>query len=198
LRDLMPSYNPGLVTVGVTRPPNLSKIIAHKLGFVKPKKTSRDPFMLSEKAKAKIEQLKGKYPDPKSALLPALEIAQREHGWLSEEVMREVSQAMDLPPTEVASVASFYTMLYTQPMGEHVIQVCTNISCSLLGAEHLVDYLSRKLGIEVGDTTPDGKFTLLTVECLGSCGTAPMMQVDETYHENLTEEKIERILAELV
>jgi NADH-quinone oxidoreductase E subunit len=153
--------------------------------------------MLSEKAKAEINELKGKYPDPKSALLPALEIAQQEKGWLSEEVMREVGQAMDLSPTEVASVASFYTMLYTQPVGEHVIQVCTNITCSLLGAEHLVDYISRELGIEVGQTTPDGKFTLLTVECLGSCGTAPMMQVDETYYENLTEEMIERILAEL-
>jgi NADH-quinone oxidoreductase subunit E len=153
--------------------------------------------MLSEKAKAEINELKGKYPDPKSALLPALEIAQQENGWLSEEVMREVGEAMDLPPTEVASVASFYTMLYTQPVGEHVIQVCTNLSCSLLGAEHIVDYISRKLGIEVGDTTPDGKFTLLTVECLGSCGTAPMMQIDETYYEHLTEEKVERILAGL-
>jgi len=101
-----------------------------------------------------------------------------------------------LPPTEVASVASFYTMLYTQPVGEHVIQVCTNISCSLLGAEHIVDYISNRLGIEVGQTTPDGRFTLLTVECLGSCGTAPMMQIDETYYEDLTEEKIDRILAE--
>jgi NADH-quinone oxidoreductase subunit E len=153
--------------------------------------------MLSEKVKTEIDELKGKYPDPKSALLPALEIAQREHGWLSEEVMREVGAAMDLPPTEVASVASFYTMLYTQPVGEHVIQVCTNISCSLLGAEHIVDYISRKLGIEVGDTTPDGKFTLLAVECLGSCGTAPVMQVDETYYESLTEEKLDQILAEL-
>ncbi|MFQ5812101.1 MAG: NAD(P)H-dependent oxidoreductase subunit E, partial [Anaerolineae bacterium] len=124
--------------------------------------------MLSEKARAEITELKGKYPDPRSALLPALEIAQREHGWLSEEVMREVGQAMDLPPTEVASVASFYTMLYREPVGEHVIQVCTNISCSLLGAEHIVDYLSRKLDVEVDDTTPDGKFTLFTVECLGS------------------------------
>ena len=153
--------------------------------------------MLSEKAKAQINELKGKYPDPKSALLPALEIAQQEHGWLSEKIMREVGQAMDLPPTEVASVASFYTMFYREPVGEHVIQVCTNLSCSLLGAEHIVNHISRQLGIEVGETTPDGKFTLLTVECLGSCGTAPMMQVDETYYENLTEERIDRILAEL-
>jgi len=195
LRDLMPGYNPGLVTGGVTKPPDLSKNIAHSLDFVKPK--IGDPFMLSEKAKTQIDELKGKYPDLKSALLPALEIAQQEHGWLSEEVIQEVGQVMDLPPTEVASVASFYTMLYTQPVGEHVIQVCTNIACSLLGAEHIVDYISRKLGIEVGDTTPDGKFTLLAVECLGSCGTAPMMQVDEAYYENLTEEKIDRILAEL-
>jgi len=153
--------------------------------------------MLSEKAKVEINELKTKYPNPKSALLPALEIAQREHGWLSQEVIQEVGEAMDLPPTEVASVASFYTMLYTQPVGEHVIQVCTNISCSLLGAEHIVDYISRKLGIEVGETTPDGKFTLLTVECLGSCDRAPAMQVDETYYENLTEEKIDQILAKL-
>ena len=112
-------------------------------------------------------------------------------------LVEEVGAAMDLPPTEVASVASFYTMFYTQPVGQHVIQVCTNISCSLLGAEHIVNYISRKLGIGVGDTTPDGKFTLLTVECLGSCGTAPMMQVDETYHEDLSEEKVDRVLAEL-
>jgi NADH-quinone oxidoreductase subunit E len=157
----------------------------------------RRGVVLSEKSKAQINKLKGKYPDPKSALLPALEIAQREHGWLSEEVMREVGEAMNLPPTEVASVASFYTMLYTRPVGEHVIQVCTNITCSLLGAEHIVEYISRKLGIRVGETTPDGKFTLLTVECLGSCGTAPVMQIDETYYENLTKEKIDRILADL-
>ncbi len=153
--------------------------------------------MLSENAKAEIEQLKGKYPDPKSALLPALYVAQREHGWLSPEVMRDVAEVMDLPPAEVASVASFYTMFNRQPVGENLIQVCTNISCSLLGAEHIVEYLKSKLGIDVGETTPDNKFTLVTVECLGSCGTAPMMQVNDTYYENLTEEKIDRILAEL-
>ena len=88
-------------------------------------------------------------------------------------------------------------MFHKQPVGRHVIQVCTNISCSLLGAEHLVEHLSRKLGIAVGETTPDGGVTLLEVECLGSCGTAPMMQVDDAYYENLTEDKIDQILTGL-
>lgn len=153
--------------------------------------------MFSESVKAEIKQLKGKYPDPRSALLTALHAAQREHGWLSPEVMRDVAEVMELPPTEVASVASFYTMFNRQPVGENLIQVCTNISCSLLGAEHIVEYLRGKLGIDVGETTPDNRFTLVTVECLGSCGTAPMMQVNDTYYENLTEEKVDRILAEL-
>ena len=138
-----------------------------------------------------------KYPQARSALLPALEIAQREAGYLSPQVLGEVALLMDLPPVEVASVASFYTMLYRRPVGKHVIQVCTNISCSLMGAEHIVEVLQKKLGIQVGETTPDGRFTLLTVECLGSCGTAPMMQVDDTYYENLTEERLDAILAEL-
>ena len=153
--------------------------------------------MLSENAKAEIKQIRAKYPDPKSALLTALHVAQREQGWLSSEVMQDVAGVMDLPPTEVASVASFYTMFNRQPVGANLIQVCTNISCSLLGAEHIVDYLKRKLSIDVGETTPDNKFTLVTVECLGSCGTAPMMQINDTYYENLTEEKVNRILEEL-
>jgi NADH-quinone oxidoreductase subunit E len=147
--------------------------------------------VLSENVKAEIKQFKGKYPDPKSALLTALHVA------LSPEVMRDVAEVMDLPPTEVASVASFYTMFNRQPVGENLIQVCTNISCSLLGAEHIVEYLKDKLGIDVGETTPDNKFTLAIVECLGSCGTAPMMQINDTYYESLTEEKIDQILEEL-
>jgi len=153
--------------------------------------------VLSENAKAKINQFKEKYPDPRSALLTALHVAQREHGWLSPEVMRDVAEVMELPRTEVASVASFYTMFNRQPVGENLIQVCTNISCSLLGAEHIVEYLKSRLGIDVGETTSDKKFTLVIVECLGSCGTAPMMQINDTYYENLTEEKVDRILAEL-
>ena len=152
--------------------------------------------MLSEQSKTDILKIRDEYPDAQSALLPALYLAQRDYGgWLPEGAFDEVAALMDLPPTQVAAAASFYTMLNRRPVGQHLIQVCTNISCSLLGAEHLLDYVGRKLGIGVGETTPDGKFTLLEVECLGSCGTGPMMQVNDAYYENLTEEKIDSILA---
>lgn len=154
--------------------------------------------MLSEESKAEIRRVRDEYPDPQSALLPALCLAQQDYGgWLPEAAFDEVASVMDLPATQVASVATFYTMLNKKPVGRHLVQVCTNISCSLLGAEHLVEHIGRKLGITVGETTGDGKFTLLEVECLGSCGTGPMMQVDDRYYENLTEDKIDRILAEL-
>jgi NADH-quinone oxidoreductase subunit E len=154
--------------------------------------------VLSDELKTRIARLEERYPQAKSALLPALHLAQREHGgWLSDEVMAEVAQVMGLPPAEVRSVTSFYTMFNRQPVGKYLVQVCTNISCSLLGAEHIVEHLKRKLGIEVGETTPGGLFTLLEVECLGSCGTAPMMQVNDAYHENLTVERVDEILAEL-
>ena len=154
--------------------------------------------MLSEQSKREIRKIRDEYPNPQSALLPALYLAQQDHGgWLPEQAFDEVAEVMGLPPTQVAAAAAFYTMLNKKPVGRHLIQVCTNISCSLLGAEHLLSYISRKLGIDVGETTGDGKFTLLEVECLGSCGTAPMMQVDDLYHENLTEEKVDQILAGL-
>lgn len=154
--------------------------------------------MLSEQSKSKIRKIRDEYPDPQSALLPALALAQRDYGgWLPEAAFDEVAAILDLPPTQVAAAASFYAMFHQQPVGRHVIWVCTNVACSLLGAEHLVAYLSRKLGIAVGETTPDGRVTLLEAECLGSCGTAPMMQVDDAYYENLTEAKIDQILAGL-
>jgi NADH-quinone oxidoreductase subunit E len=128
-----------------------------------------------------------------------LYLAQRDFGgWLSDAALAEVAVEMGLPDTLVASVASFYTMLHRKPVGRHLIQVCTNISCSLMGAEHLLDHVGQKLGIRPGETTPDGKFALMEVECLGSCGTSPMMQVDGRYYENLTVEKIDQILASLV
>ncbi|MBI5180105.1 MAG: NAD(P)H-dependent oxidoreductase subunit E, partial [Nitrospirae bacterium] len=104
---------------------------------------------------------------------------------------------LKVPRSKVFGVATYYTMYKTKPTGRHLIQVCTNLSCSLLGADHIVKYLENRLGIKVGETTPDNRLTLITVECLGSCGTAPMMQVDDTYYENLTEEGINRILEEL-
>ena len=154
--------------------------------------------MLSEESRAEILRIRNAYPDPQSAILPALYLAQGDYGgWLPEASFEEIATIMELPPALVASVASFYTMLNRKPVGRHVIQVCTNVSCSLLGAEHLLHYISRKLGIQPGQTTDDGRFTLLEVECLGSCGTAPVMQVDDTYCENLTAEKVDQILERL-
>jgi NADH-quinone oxidoreductase E subunit len=151
--------------------------------------------VLSEASKAEIRRVRDEFPDAQSALLPALYLAQRDYeGWLPEEAFDEVAEVMGLPATLVASVATFYTMLNRKPVGQHLLEVCTNISCSLLGAEHLVQYIGRVLGIEPGETTPDGRFSLLTVECLGSCGTAPMMRVDGRYYERLTEEKVIDIL----
>lgn len=150
--------------------------------------------MLSEQTKAEISQLRAKYPDARSVLMPALHLAQRDNGWLSTEVMADVGAFLGIPVAEVRSVASFYTMYRLKPVGKYHIQVCTNISCSLLGADHVVDYLKKKLGIEVGGTTPDKKCTLTTVECLGSCGTAPVMQVNDDYYESLTEQRIDEIL----
>jgi len=154
--------------------------------------------VLSEESKSRIQGLRDEYPDPGSALLPALYLAQKDYGgWLPDQAYDELAAVMELPLAFVAATASFYTMFNRTPVGEHVIQVCTNVSCSLLGAEHLLDYLGRKLGIEPGETTADGRFTLLEVECLGSCGTAPMMQMGDRYYENLTEDKVDKILASL-
>lgn len=164
-------------------------------------RAEREPLelaVLSEESRAEILRIREEYPDPQSALLPALRLAQADYGgWLPEIALEEVAAVMELSPTFVAAMASFYTMLNRKPVGQHLVQVCTNISCSLLGAESLLAYVGRKLGIEPGQTTPDEKISLMEVECLGSCGTAPMMQVDDRYYENLTEEKIDKILASL-
>ena len=153
--------------------------------------------MLSEAARGQIRELVSKYPKKRSALIPSLQLAQREAGYVSYETMCEIAGIFELSPIEIHEVASFYTMLYRKPMGKYVIQVCTNISCLLCNAEEIVSHLTRKLGIQLGETTPDGKYTLLEVECLGSCGTSPVMQINEDYHEELTPEKVDRILDSL-
>ena len=130
-------------------------------------------------------------------MLPALDVAQREQGYLTLEAYQWVAAALGTSPTWVASVASFYTLLRKEPLGRYLIQVCTNLSCSLLGAQHLMDHLRERLGIEPGETTADGLFTLVRVECLGSCSTAPVMQINDRYYERLTPERVDEILAEL-
>ena len=121
-------------------------------------------------------------------------MAQAEVGYLSHDAVREVSQIFALSPNEVYEVASFYTMFFKKPVGKYVIQVCTNISCLLCNAEEIMGHLQTRLGIKPGETTPDKKFTLLEVECLASCGTAPAAQINDEYHENLTTEKLDEIL----
>ncbi len=153
--------------------------------------------MLSEEVKAAIIQIRDKYPEPKSVVMPALALVQQEKGWLSPESLADVAEFLGVPPAEIEGVASFYTMYRLKPMGKYLIQICTNVSCSLLGAEHLAVYLRQKLGIAEGETTRDGRFSWVQVQCLGSCGTAPVMQINDTYYENLTEEKIDKILKEL-
>ncbi|MEE8423880.1 MAG: NADH-quinone oxidoreductase subunit NuoE [Thermodesulfobacteriota bacterium] len=147
--------------------------------------------------KEKVEEIAGRYPERRSALLPALFLAQKKYGYLTKEAMEEVASILGLLPVQVYEVATFYTMFNKKPVGKFHVQVCTNVSCSLLGSEMIVNCLKKKLGIKVGETTRNKLFTLTEVECLGSCGTAPMMQINDTYYENLTEKKVENILNEL-
>lgn len=151
-------------------------------------------FELTEELKQKFERLLSRYPESNAALLPVLDLAQRASGYLSVEVMDSVAEYLKLPATRVYEVATFYTMLHKKPVGKYHIQLCTNISCSLMGAETLHDFLRNKLAINKGDITPDGRFSLEEVECLASCGTAPVMQINDDYYEELTPEKINQIL----
>lgn len=144
-----------------------------------------------------VEKIKNRYPagKQKSALIPILHLAQAEfEGWLSPDVMDYVASLLDILPVEVYEVASFYSMFNLKPRGKCLIEVCRTSSCWLLGAEDIVEHIENKLNIKAGETTIDGKFTLKTVECLGSCGTAPMMQIGAEYYENLTFEKVDEIL----
>ena len=153
--------------------------------------------VLSEKTVKKIVEVQKKYPTKRSAVLPSLYLAQEEEGYVTKEAMAEIAKILSVPPVQVYESATFYTMYNKKPVGRNHIQVCTNLSCSLLGAEHIVEYISKKIGVKAGGTTNDKRFTLKTVECLGSCGTAPMMQINDDYYENLTEEKIDKILDSL-
>ena len=151
----------------------------------------------SDDALTLVHKIMKRYPEgkQKSAILPVLHIAQAEFdGWLSSDVMDYVATILSIQSIEVYEVASFYSMFNLKPVGKCLIEVCRTGPCWLLGAEDVVKYIEKKLGIKEGQTTPDGMFTLKTVECLASCGTAPMMQIGEAYHENLTFDKVDDIL----
>lgn len=152
----------------------------------------------SQSALAEYNELLGRYPTRQAALLPTLWIAQREFGWLSEAAQDYVARLMELPPAHVRAVVSFYTMFHRKPVGRYLLDVCTNLSCRLRGADKIVDCIRRRLKIEIGETTADGRFTLGSVECLASCGTAPMLQLNQdAFIENLTEESTNKLIDEL-
>ncbi len=139
-----------------------------------------------------------RYPKDRkaAAMIPALRLCQQIQGWVTPEAMEMVAGKLDVPPSRAREVATFYIMLHTQKPGRHLIDLCTNVSCSMRGAERILSYLEKRLGVRAGHTTPDGRVTLREAECLAACGTAPAMQVDERFVENLTETKIDQTLAQ--
>lgn len=145
----------------------------------------------------KLEEAKSHYPTNDAALMSALWLAQYQFGWLSIDVMKYIGDILNIPYEHVLGVAEFYTMYNKKPVGKHHLQVCTNVSCMLCGGYDVVDYISNKLDIGLGETSSDGKFTLSEAECLGSCGTAPMMQINDYYEENLNKDRIDEILEKL-
>lgn len=145
----------------------------------------------------KIKTRMDRYPSHRSAILPALTEAYRQVGNLNPEIYKEIAKVIRVPYIEVAEAASFYTMFPKGETGRYLLQVCHNISCSLRGADNMLLYIQEKLGIKMGETTEDNLFTLISVECLGGCTAAPMLQIDDTYYENLTREKIDTLFADL-
>lgn len=149
---------------------------------------------LNDKILEEINEIKSKYPDSDSCLLPALYIFQREYGWLSPRVLEAVAEALDIPKATVKGVSTFYTMFRHKPMGRHLIQLCTNVACMIMGGERLTDILKERYGLEPSMTTPDSRFSLVVMECLGACDKAPAMLVDTDFHGSLTEENMIDIL----
>ena len=142
----------------------------------------------------RIEQAIREYPRPDSALLAVLHLIQAERGYIAEEDERYAAEKLGLPLAAVAGVVIFYTMFRRKPVGRHHIQLCRTLSCQLRGGRELLAHLQKRLGIRTGEVTSDGRFSLVTVECLGSCGTAPMVQINDDYHENLTRERLDALL----
>jgi NADH-quinone oxidoreductase E subunit len=156
-----------------------------------------EPATFSPEVEAEIDRHLAKYPVPRSAILPLMFVVQRERGYLDPPGVLYLANRLALRVTDIWEVATFYSMLHTTPIGKYHIQVCRTLSCKIMGAGKVVKHCANKLGIKVNETTADGRFTLSEVECLGSCGTAPMMQINFDYHENLTPEKIDQVLDSL-
>lgn len=158
-----------------------------------------EPIAFTPERQKRVDQMIANYPEgrQKSALLPVLHVAQEQWGWLSSEVMDYVAKLLDIQPIEVYEVATFYTMFHLDPVGKNVIEYCRTGPCCLMGAEDVYAHLKQKLGIQAGETTPDGLFSLKEVECLAACGWGPVFQIREKYYMNLTNEKVDSIIEEL-
>lgn len=149
---------------------------------------------LSEKAENKIPEIIKRYPNSRSAVMPALYIAQEEYGWMTDEAYRWVSDRLGMPLSHVVEVATFYTMYYKKPVGRYHVQVCRTLSCMICGAFDMIGHLKKRFGVEMHKVTADGMWSYEAVECLGSCGTAPMAQINDLFVENLTVEKLDALL----
>jgi len=154
-------------------------------------------FEFSPETLKQFDDVVSRYPEKKSAILPVLYMAQKEFGHLSQEAIEYVANLMDIPAARLYGIVTFYTMLNMRPVGRHHLQICRTLPCALRGSERITNHIKNKLGINLGETTPDGKFTLSEVECLASCDTAPVMQINDDYCENLSEETIEKIFENL-
>jgi NADH-quinone oxidoreductase subunit E len=146
----------------------------------------------------RVQKLRKQYPQSRSAVLPALTLAQEEHGgWLPPEALREVADALEVTPAYCHSIASFYDMFHLEPVGRHMVEVCTNLSCALVGAQTVLDAFVDELGVRPGETTGDGEVTLRAIECAGGCGRAPVVVVDHRYHEPVRPDDVPEIVEEL-
>jgi NADH-quinone oxidoreductase subunit E len=156
-----------------------------------------EPRVFPPEALQRIETIVRRYPTRQAALLPVLWIAQETWGWISLEAAEEVARVLELPPAHVDGVLTFYTMYNLQPVGKNLLQFCTSISCHLAGAQRLAEHCRKRLGIAFEETTPDGRFTIVEVECIAGCDRAPSMMINDTYHEPMDEKKLDALLDEL-
>jgi NADH-quinone oxidoreductase E subunit len=141
-----------------------------------------------------VQLLRAQYPEARSAIMPALRLAQEKYGWLTREALEEVADALDVTPAYCKGVASFYDMYHLEPVGRHLVEVCTNLPCALVGAQRVVEAFESELGIAAGETSEDGAFTLRTIECAGGCGRAPVVVVDSRYREPVRSEDVPAIV----
>ncbi|MFW5876682.1 MAG: NADH-quinone oxidoreductase subunit NuoE [Myxococcota bacterium] len=154
-------------------------------------------FALTPERDKKVDELLQRYPSKRAALLPVLWLCQEQNGWVSPDVIAFVAERMGLSTAAVKGVVTFYTMFHEEPVGEHVVWVCRTLSCEVRGARTIQEHLEKRFGCHVGETSKDGKFTLLKAECLAACGQAPMVQIDDQYHENLTLETLDALIDRL-